>query len=199
MISRLLSIPGVFQLQQKLCNNYGNVREEFADYLREGPLKVLDVGCSSGVCGQALYDTRRDDYTGIDITESYVEYAKRAYPTGKYLAMDGRKLAFPDQSFDVVSFIGVLHHMDDDTAVRSLAEARRVLKQSGVLLVAEPVFTPNKPLSNLFLSLDRGQFIRESGQYEKLVDLFRIERRRYFGLSLHRFISIVARPAGKPS
>jgi hypothetical protein len=84
--------------------------------------------------------------------------------------------------------------MDDDTAWRSLAEARRVLAGDGVLLVAEPVFTPNDLRSNIFLSLDRGQHIRESGQYEALLRNFRIERQRYFRLSFHRFISFVGRP-----
>ncbi|SRR5258706_972595 len=193
MISRVLSIPGAFQLQQRLCNNYENVSAEFSDYLAKGPLRILDVGCSTGVCGQEVFDTARDEYTGIDITEHYIEYAKRKYPGGSYMTMDGRSLSFADESFDVVSFIGVLHHMDDDTARRSLAEARRVVRRSGVVIIAEPVFTPNSLLSNIFLSLDRGKFIRESGQYEQLVDKFRIERRRYFRFSLHRFISIVAR------
>ena len=193
MISRILSIPAVFQLEQCLLNNYGNVKAEFSDYLDQGGLSVLDVGCSTGACGQALFDTLRHKYTGIDITERYIAYAQRKYPFSRYLVMDGRALTFDDQSFDVISFVGVLHHMDDDTAAASLEQSRRVLKKTGVLLVAEPVFSPNAILSNLFLSIDRGKFIRESGQYEKLLDAFRIERRRYFKLSLHRFVSFVAK------
>ena len=193
MISKILSIPAVFHLEQRLCNNYGNVKAEFSDYVDRGALRVLDVGCSTGTCGQALFDTTRHEYTGIDITERYIAYAQRKYPFSRYLVMDGRALTFDDQSFDVVSFVGVLHHMDDATATASLEQARRVLKKTGVLLVAEPVFSPNAVLSNLFLSIDRGKFIREAGHYEKLLDAFRIERRRYFKLSLHRFISFVAK------
>ena len=193
MISKLLSIPGLFELQQRLCNNYGNVKVEFSGYLDERQLRVLDVGCSTGACGQAIYDIAAIDYTGIDITNRYIEYAKRNHSSGKYLVMDGRDLSFENATFDVVSFVGVLHHMDDDTAGRSLSEAKRVLKNTGVLIVAEPVFTPGSLVSNIFLSIDRGKFIRESGQYEKLLDKFRIERIRYFRFSLHRFISFVAR------
>ncbi len=122
----VLSVPLVFQLQQRIFNNYGAVKAEFDDYLRQGPFRILDVGCSTGACGQAVFDTARDDYTGIDITDQYVDYASRTYPRGRYLPMDARQLSFEPGRFDAVSFIGVLHHMDDDTARRSLAEARRV-------------------------------------------------------------------------
>lgn len=193
MKSTVLSNPLVFQLQQRIFNNYGNVRAEFEDYLRAGPLRILDVGCSTGACGQAVFDTARDDYTGIDITPRYVEYASRAYPSGRYLAMDARHLTFEPRRFDVVSFIGVLHHMDDDTASQSLAEARRVLADGGALLVAEPVFTPNDLRSNVFLSLDRGRYIRETSQYEALLRDFRLERQRHFRFSFHRFASFVGR------
>jgi ubiquinone/menaquinone biosynthesis C-methylase UbiE len=189
----VLSNPLVFQLQQRVFNNYGNVKAEFEDYLRPGPLRILDVGCSTGACGQAVFDTARDDYTGIDITDRYVAYAGRSYSHGKYVEMDARNLAFDRHSFDVVSFIGVLHHMDDDTARRSLSEARRVLREGGALLVAEPVFTPNDLRSNVFLSLDRGRYIRETGQYEALLHEFQIERRRHFRFSFHRFASFVCR------
>lgn len=193
MISRILSFPGVFHLQQKLCNNYANVRAEFSDYLAHGPLKILDIGCSTGACGQAVFDTTRDCYIGIDVTKSYIDYAKRSYDRGHYLNMDARSLSFESESFDVVSFNGVLHHMDDDMAAKSLAEAGRVIKSTGCLLIAEPVFTPNDLLSNIFLSIDRGKFIRETSQYEALLNLFHIERKRYFSFSLHRFLSLVAR------
>ena len=193
MSSRILALPLVFQLQQRLFNNYGNVRAEFSDYLERGPLRILDVGCSTGACGQAVFDLERDAYTGIDITDRYVQYARRTYPRGNFITMDARFMTFENASFDLISFIGVLHHMDDETATRSLGEARRVLKKGGALLVAEPVFTPNDLRSNVFLSLDRGKFIRESAQYEKLLANFAIERSRHFRLSFHRFFSVAAR------
>ncbi len=62
-----------------------------------------------------------------------------------------------------------------------------------MLLIAEPVFTPNDLRSNFFLSLDRGRHIRETGQYEALLSDFRIERQRYFRFSFHRFASFVGR------
>jgi len=107
--------------------------------------------------------------------------------------MDGRKLEFPDQSFDVVSFIGVVHHMEDDEIKACLQEVKRVLKPLGYLLWGEPVLTPNELISNIFLSIDRGKYIRESSQYLDLLDGFEVIRKRYFRFSLHRFFSVVAK------
>jgi len=131
MLSDLLNAPALFDLQQKVCNNYTNVKLEFADYVENEGLRILDVGCSTGVCGQAIFDTTSNDYTGIDITSRYIAYANKANRHGKYLVMDGRKLDFADDEFDLVSFIGVLHHMDDATAKACLEEVHRVIKPSG--------------------------------------------------------------------
>lgn len=192
MISKLLALPGFFQWQQKTFNNYSSVKVEFADYLKNGPLSILDIGCSTGVCGQNVFDTNRDRYVGIDISPKYIAYARKTYPGGNYRVMDGRQLEFPDQSFDIVSFVGVVHHMDDKIISACLQEVARVLKPGGHLFWAEPVFTPNELISNIFLSLDRGKYIRESAQYLDLLRDFVVARKRYFNFSLHRFFSIVA-------
>lgn len=194
MISKLLAIPRIFQWQQKTFNNYNNVKLEFSEYLENGPLSILDIGCSTGVCGQEVFNMERDQYIGIDIVPKYVEYARQAYNKGKYMVMDGRKLEFQDGAFDIVSFIGVVHHIDDEIIRDCLQEVKRVLKSTGYLLWAEPVLTPNQLISNIFLSVDRGKHIRESSQYLDLLSDFSIVRKRYFSLSLHRFLSIVAKP-----
>lgn len=193
MLSKLLAIPGFFQWQQKTFNNYTNVKKEFSDYLKNGPLNILDIGCSTGLCGQNVFDMKRDHYIGIDITPKYIEYARQVYKQGEYMVMDGRKLEFPDQSFDIVSFIGVVHHMEDEIIKACLQEVKRVLKPAGYLLWGEPVLTPNELISNIFLSIDRGKYIRESSQYLDLLVGFDVVRKRYFSFSLHRFFSVVSK------
>ena len=193
MLTKMLSNPVVFNLQQKLCNSYENVKTEFSDYFKEESLNILDLGCSTGIAGRGICDISKHKYIGIDITQEYIDFARKERPGVDYRVMDGRQLEFPDHFFDIVMFVGVLHHMDNQTAEACLKEVRRTLKPTGFLLIAEPVFTPNSLLSNAFLSLDRGKFIRESSQYIDLTHEFELIRQQYFKLSLHRFISIVAR------
>lgn len=192
MISKLLSSPYVFDLQQRFCNDYDTVKCEFHEWTSRRDVSILDVGCSTGVCGQNIFDVTNNSYVGIDITPQYIDYAKNKYKFGDYLVMDGTNLKFLDDKFDIVSFIGVLHHMDDATAVACIKEAHRVLKPSGVLLIAEPIFTANRLRSNILLSLDRGKYIRESQKYLDLADGLKILRTKTFQFPPHNFCSIVA-------
>jgi ubiquinone/menaquinone biosynthesis C-methylase UbiE len=51
---------------------------------------------------------------------------------------DGRSIPYPDQFFDTVISVYVVHHIKDQSAV--LAEMNRVLKPGGVLILVEDSF-----------------------------------------------------------
>ena len=121
------------------------------------------------------------------MNKSYAIAAKQRYPHGQYAVMDARTLALADNTFHVVLFNGVLHHMDDELAKFSLKEAERVLRGDGYILVAEPVFSPRKPLSNFLLRHDRGNFIREAIGYKELFGNLNLVRDGFFPFPPHRF------------
>jgi len=194
LVERTLENPLLFELQQKLFNNYVAVRTEFGDHLGRDNLRILDIGCSTGTCGGQIVDMAANAYTGVDVSAKYIDIARRHHPRGRFIQMDARRMAFDDASFDVALFVGVLHHMDDRLARDCLMETRRVVEPGGRLLVAEPVFTPGNALSNLLLTLDRGRHIRDAAGYCALFDGFVVERQRYFRFSLHRFCSYVLSP-----
>ena len=190
LVAWALANPLVFELQQRL-NAYQDVKREFADYLNIQGKSILDLGCSTGNCAAAILDMKANDYTGIDFHPGYAEEAQRRHPDGRFLAMDGRKLDFPDSSFDLVTIISVLHHMPDDVVAGCAAEVVRVLKPDGHCLIVEPVFTPGWPVSNFLLSLDRGRFIRSAEKYRAFLEKFGFERERFCVFGPHRFISFV--------
>ena len=190
-VTKLLENPFIFEAQQKFCNNYENVRTEFLEYLLKPGQDILDIGCSTGTCASKVIDMERQRYTGIDMVSGYVATASRRSSKGRFLTMDGRSLSFYDESFDLVMYIGVLHHMDDETAGACLRETRRVLRTNGHVLIAEPVFTRKKWLSSLLLSMDRGCHIRDEAGYRALFGRLRALRERHFSLSLHRFCFFV--------
>ncbi len=59
-------------------------------------------------------------------------------------------LPFPDESFDVAWTICVMHHVPPPDRPRFVAEARRVLRKGGALLVFE--HNPWNPLTRLAVS-----------------------------------------------
>lgn len=194
LIHRLLSIPLIFDLQEFICNEYDSVRKEFIEYLSKDGLKVLDIGCGTGISAKNIVDMERQSYTGIELMPEYAALAAKRNPKGRVLVMDATKMTFPARSFDVEFFLGVWHHMDDQVVQNSLKNAKRVLRPGGVVLVAEPLFTPGHWYSTMMLKRDRGDYIRSRDSYLALTKGWRVVRERTFQFPPHRYLSLVLRP-----
>lgn len=94
---------------------------------------VLDVGCGGGFLSNAL---ARENFavTGVDLSTESLAVAGRYDRTGKvrYLPGDAYQLPFPDASFDVVTAMDFLEHVDDPA--RAIKEFSRVLRPGGVFI-----------------------------------------------------------------
>lgn len=96
---------------------------------------VVDLGCGRGwwlarMAGQGI--------TSVGIERDPVRAAQAAARTGLPVAVaDGRRLPLATGSASLVWCVHVLHHLADPQA--ALAEARRVLRPGGHLILAETV------------------------------------------------------------
>ncbi len=97
------------------------------------PPAVLDVGCGPGR-DMAWFEDRGAAVTGIDVSSRMLELARERC-VGELFAMDMRKLALPDASFDVVWSIASLLHLPKADAPLALAEFGRVAKPDGLVVV----------------------------------------------------------------
>ncbi len=104
---------------------------------------VLDVGCGTGtqalVAKACVGESGR--VVGIEPSLEMVTYARhKARRRGLVVDIQPgviERLAYPDQSFDVILCIIVLHHMPDETKRQGINEMARVLKRGGRVLVVD--------------------------------------------------------------
>jgi SAM-dependent methyltransferase len=108
-------------------------------FLRDIPktqtLDILDIGCGAGNMIHHLAPYGR--VRGIEVDPRPVKIAQqRGYDVR--LGDATQQIPFPDQSFDLVTALDVIEHVDADENI--LREAFRVLRPGGRVLITTPAF-----------------------------------------------------------
>ena len=135
-------------------------RREYTDFLAQVPVHeasallqpfldpgkhVLDLGCGPGHISVALAKSVAPGETrGIDIEPSQVELAQilaaeQGVANVTFEVADATRLPYDDGYFDIVNCCDLLAYIPDTAA--ALSEARRVLKQGGVLHCREMIIS----------------------------------------------------------
>ena len=98
-------------------------------------LDLLDVGCGTGQSRQ-IYRSHASTYTAIDLSARSLRIARSRHPDSLWIEADACAMPFANDSFDVVAFSSVLHHIPDYRP--ALREAVRVLKPGGRVFAFDP-------------------------------------------------------------
>ena len=106
-----------------------------------GPMEghdLIDVGCGEGENPRRLADAGAR-VSGFDPFIGGADWTASGSGSFRLVRSAADALPVADRSADVVLFIFSLHHVPQHKLAAALAEARRALKTSGRLLVAEPL------------------------------------------------------------
>ncbi|MBO6677575.1 methyltransferase domain-containing protein [Parvibaculum sp.] len=103
----------------------------------------LDIGCGTGTL--ALAASRRvgpgGAVTGVDVSEKMVSLARRKTRRARadipFHVAGASRLPFADSGFDAAAMTTVLHMIPDGERQSALAEARRVLRSGGRLVLVD--------------------------------------------------------------
>ncbi|MEQ1724181.1 MAG: bifunctional 2-polyprenyl-6-hydroxyphenol methylase/3-demethylubiquinol 3-O-methyltransferase UbiG [Pseudobdellovibrio sp.] len=108
---------------EKIKKHFDNISE----------LELLDVGCGGGFLSNELAENGFK-VTGVDLSPESLVVAARYDKTKsvKYLTADAYNLPFADSSFDVITAMDFLEHVEDPSSV--IKEFSRKLKPNGLFI-----------------------------------------------------------------
>lgn len=97
--------------------------------------RALDLGCGAGLNLDHLAEYAQP--VGTDFSEEALHFCRQR---GHNLLAkaDAAQLPFPDGSFDIITALDVIEHLDDD--LLALTELRRVMRPGGLLIISVPAY-----------------------------------------------------------
>lgn len=117
---------------------------------------VLEIGCGTGTTLISLAVNKINNITGIDISASQIEVAKKRI---EFCGLEnliniqsiksGEPYHFEDESFDAViaeSVLGILPHKNLENI---LNEVKRILKPGGILITNDAIWETKTPLATI--------------------------------------------------
>jgi 2-polyprenyl-3-methyl-5-hydroxy-6-metoxy-1,4-benzoquinol methylase len=133
---------------------------------------VLEVGCSIGNIAKPFLK-KSISYTGIDIDDLSIQYAKKKYKKYKnctFLTGDLFEQKFI-KSFDLIIFSAVLHHIDDCLVKKMLEFSVELLSKDGSICISDPVLPEPSDsfIIKLYRKMERGNHMRSFDQLSLLV------------------------------
>ena len=98
--------------------------------------RLLDIGCADGTTTRQIKKILPlTTITGIDLYKKAIDHAKRKEGKIRFIHGDVHKLPFDDNSFEIVTAIETIEHLDNPN--RALTEIYRVLKPNGYLIIGQ--------------------------------------------------------------
>lgn len=170
-IRSLLNYPACFAWFQNWIGAPKAKKECLARHAGLKPnTRLLDLGCGPGALVDLLPPSTL--YFGIDISEKYIESAKRKYPSrGAFVCGDLNDASVLARlgKFDTCIAFGVLHHLNDSEARKLFLNATKLLHPGGRLVTLDGCFAEGQsPIARFLLKRDRGRYVRSLQGYRSL-------------------------------
>ncbi|HJL51391.1 MAG TPA: class I SAM-dependent methyltransferase [Arenicellales bacterium] len=101
------------------------------EYVRNKELKIIDVGCGTGLVGRELERAGFSNFDGIDISKEMIDIAKQRGYSNLFIGSLNDKLPFTDSEYDVALCVGVFTH--GHVGSDRLNELVRIVKPGGII------------------------------------------------------------------
>ncbi|MFX1588174.1 MAG: class I SAM-dependent methyltransferase [Promethearchaeota archaeon] len=115
-------------------NKFNGELDKFIELLpRNG--HVLDVGCGAGIPTGKYLVSRGLKVTGIDISDTMLEMARKNVPEADFINKDMNNLDFNENSFDGIISVYALFHVPKNNHPNIFEQFFKILKPGGILLI----------------------------------------------------------------
>lgn len=118
--------------------------EEAAKIIANRNCNILDIACGTGF-GSNFLASLGHNVIGADISEKAVEECNNKYKANNldYRVIDGLKIPYQDEYFDVVVSFETIEHTTEFN--KMLCEFERIIKKDGIVILSTPNFLVNSP------------------------------------------------------
>lgn len=170
-IRAIFSSPVIYSAFQNMMGAHSFRIRFVEEFVRPFPgCTILDIGCGPADILAYLPEV---NYRGFDVSSAYITRARLRF--GQRGEFHCQELTPSDvekmPKADIVFALGLLHHLDDETALGVMRLARQALKPGGRLLTFDPCLDAGQnPVSRFLVGIDRGQNVRTKAGYESIAN-----------------------------
>ena len=149
---------------------------KFIEYIfsQNGKAYVLDLCCGDSYVLDYIKENVLD-YIGIDNNINYLESSRLKYPKFKFINSNlediDKILILENKKIDFIFLNGAIHHLNNNVVLNLLKYLEQKYPNAKFLTI-DPVIDKNKFLNRLMIKFDRGNFIRDINNYEKIMKKF---------------------------
>ena len=108
-----------------------NTVQIFHDYVKDCKLKIIDVGCGTGLVGLELQNLGFSNFDGIDISQEMIDIAQGRGYNSLFLGNLNKSLPIDSNSYDAALCVGVFTH--GHVGPDRFSELVRIVKSEGII------------------------------------------------------------------
>lgn len=112
--------------------------KEFLDSLEDNKI-ILDAGCGNGKYIKYIIENlKMKQIYGIDYSCEFIKLCSEKFNNSNIIfkEMNITNLNFPDNHFDYIISIAVIHHLNPENRIKMIKELVRVVKNNGLILIS---------------------------------------------------------------
>jgi len=103
----------------------------FQEYIKDKSLRIIDVGCGTGLVGVELEKDGFTNFDGVDISQEMIDIAKQRGYSKLFIGSLNDSLPYENNEYDAAFCVGVFTH--GHVGSERLDELVRIVKPGGVI------------------------------------------------------------------